>query len=664
MQANTHFGHYLLERLLGAGGMGQVWLAFDTQTERQVAVKVLPPAFSHDEDYRQRFLREAKVAAALREPHIVPIHSFGTIDDQLYIDMAYIEGRDVGSLLKEGPLPVPKAVDIIAQTGDALDAAHEAGLVHRDVKPSNLLLTHRKGFVYLIDFGIAFGTQQTRLTGSGLSVGTLEYMAPERFVGTFDASVDVYALACVLYHCLTGRPPFGNTTPERQMHGHIGQPPPRPSAANSAVPVALDAVIARGMAKKPRDRYATAGDLGEAARAALVAAPPRMMADDEEPTVPAPAPALPRPAPSRVLPPPGTRVARPMVTPPIAPPRPERNRGRWVIFAALVGVVLLVSAAVAYIYSTRTTSTDNAGSSDVSTTTAPIGPPSHTATVDVGDHPIGISIDSAAQRAYVTNISDGSVSVIDVDQLAVVSTIRVGTEPAGIAVDPAARKLYVVNSADGNVSVVDSSSGVVLGSVDVGNNPWDIAVDPATHTAYVANQDDGTVSIIEGDRVVDTVTVGANPIVPQIDPDTRVVYVSNLNDASVSVIDMASRDVVDTIQVGNEPNGIAIDPATRTAFVTNRADGTISVFDTATREVIDTVDVGGRPVAVAIDPTAHTAYISGDRNEWLTTVDTATRKVTGSYGFADSPVGVAVDLPTHRAFVNSYEDGTVSVVSR
>ncbi|MFF0609058.1 protein kinase [Nocardia tengchongensis] len=266
-------GHYRLVELLGRGGMGQVWLAEDTRLEREVALKLLPAELAEDEDYRRRFEREARLAARLRGPHVVPIHAFGELDGRLYIDMELIEGSDLGKTLREeGSLPPARAVDLVSQVAAALDIAHQAGLVHRDVKPSNVI-TLPSGFAYLIDFGIARGVGQATITGTGVAVGTWAYMAPERYSGTEDLRSDVYSLACLLYETLTGAKPFAQADPVQQMAAHVTSEPPRASDRNSLVPAALDAVIIRGMAKDPDRRHPSAGALAAAARAALEAAP-------------------------------------------------------------------------------------------------------------------------------------------------------------------------------------------------------------------------------------------------------------------------------------------------------------------------------------------------------------------------------------------------------
>ncbi|MGW4092856.1 serine/threonine-protein kinase PknD [Nocardia sp. NPDC004750] len=266
------FGRYRLLSLLGQGGMGQVWRAHDSLTNRVVALKVLPERFNDDEQLRERFRRECRAVAQLTEPHVIPIHDFGDIDGRLYLNMRLIEGTDLRTVItREGALSPRRAVAIIAQVAGALQAAHDAGLVHRDVKPSNVLLGSDE-FASLIDFGIAHATDDRTLTSIGETIGTAAYMAPEEISAGVkaDARVDVYALTCVLYECLTGRPPF---TSESGMQGviahHLYTPPPRPSATTPEVPTAFDAVIAKGMAKNPDDRYQTARELAAAACAAV-----------------------------------------------------------------------------------------------------------------------------------------------------------------------------------------------------------------------------------------------------------------------------------------------------------------------------------------------------------------------------------------------------------
>lgn len=270
--AGRRFGPYRLDRLLGSGGFGEVYVAEDTEKRRVVALKLIAAPYSQDPSFRERLYREANAAGQLHDPHVVPIHSFGEIDGQLYIDMRLIDGSDLQAVLAGvGALQPRAAVDIARQIASALDAAHDAGIVHRDVKPANVLLT-ADNFVCLVDFGLASAASETRITGTGTTIGTLAYMAPERFgTGAVDASADVYALACVLYECLTGEAPYPAASDLPGLLGaHLYAPIPRPSRQQQ-IPGGLDAVIARGMAKSPADRYRTAGELARAASQALVA---------------------------------------------------------------------------------------------------------------------------------------------------------------------------------------------------------------------------------------------------------------------------------------------------------------------------------------------------------------------------------------------------------
>lgn len=263
------FGRYRLIDVIGEGGMGKVYKAHDTVIDRHVAVKVLSPEVAAEPGFQERFRREAHTAARLTEPHIVPIYDTGEIEGRLYLVMPIINGTDVGTLLKrEGPMSPQRTVVVIEQLAAALDAAHAAGLVHRDVKPSNALITSRD-FTYLIDFGIAHNVAATRVTKTGAIIGTLAYMAPERFTdGVTDARADVYSLACLLHECLTGAQPYPGDSAEQQITAHLALSPPRPADLNPAVPAAFDDVVARGMAKRPTDRFASAGELARAAGAA------------------------------------------------------------------------------------------------------------------------------------------------------------------------------------------------------------------------------------------------------------------------------------------------------------------------------------------------------------------------------------------------------------
>jgi serine/threonine kinase PknH len=338
-RVGTQFGPYRLQRLLGRGGMGEVYAAYDTVKDRTVALKLMSQHFSSDDVFRRRMQREAHTAGRLQEPHIVPIHDYGEIDGQLFIDMRYVEGSDVSALIRrEGPLAPPRAVAIIEQVAAALDAAHRAGVIHRDIKPENILLTG-EDFAYLADFGIAAAFTDQNVTKTGTAVGSWCYMAPERFGdGEITYRADIYALTCVLYECLTGVPPYSSESLPALMAAHLTRPVPRPSQQNPSVPSGFDHVIARGMAKEPTERYESAGALAKAAHDAL-SAPDQHRADTllEHTRQFVPPPSGPMP----MMPP-----QLPLLPQAWAPARPPRRKPWLLVGAVAVVIALLVGTAI------------------------------------------------------------------------------------------------------------------------------------------------------------------------------------------------------------------------------------------------------------------------------------------------------------------------------
>jgi serine/threonine protein kinase, bacterial len=349
------FGPYRLLRLLGRGGMGDVYEAEDTRKGRVVALKLISPQFSDDPMFRARMQREAGAAGRLTEAHVVPIHDYGEINGQLYLDMRLIDGANLAALLKRsGPLSPPRAVAIVRQIASALDAAHASGVTHRDVKPENILITD-DDFAYLVDFGIARAGTDQGLTQTGMAMGTYKYMAPERFTGNeVTYRSDIYALACVLGEALTGMPPFRADSIERLVAAHLMEPAPRPSQLRPGqVPVALDEVIAKGMAKSAEERYRSAGELANAALDALTAPEQHQAARISEEAAAAETMARPvaggndagwrPPPPARPTGPPTYHSPPRTHHPDFAPAAlARRNKRKWWILAG-VAVILLVA---------------------------------------------------------------------------------------------------------------------------------------------------------------------------------------------------------------------------------------------------------------------------------------------------------------------------------
>ncbi|MGW0160142.1 serine/threonine-protein kinase [Mycobacterium sp. NPDC003323] len=334
----TRFGPYELRSVIGVGGMGEVYRAYDTARERMVAIKLLRPDLVADRSFQERFRRESRLAARLQEPHIIPVHDFGEIDGVLYIDMRLVEGPSLKEVLTSvGALAPQRAVSIIRQVATALDAAHANGLVHRDIKPENILLTS-DDFAYLVDFGIAHAGGEPAVTSTGLVVGSSAYMAPERFNGDRGGPpADIYSLACVLYESLTGLEPFATGDVRQVLAAHMFSAPPRPSIMRRGVSRGFDDVIACGMAKNPAERFRTAGDLACAAASAV---------DGVQPVA----------APAVAVAPPSTRqysAVHPNPHPSVVTPLPQQSRpqrirpgvsGRWALAGATVGLFAIAGA--------------------------------------------------------------------------------------------------------------------------------------------------------------------------------------------------------------------------------------------------------------------------------------------------------------------------------
>src|SRR6476469_154399 len=268
------FAGYQSERRLGRGGMGILYLAVEPGLERRVALKLIAPEAAVEEVFTRRFSEESRIAASIEHPNVVPIYAAGEEAGVPYIAMRYVAGADLARrLVREVCLPPPSAVELIGQIGNGLDAIHAAGLVHRDVKPANVLLSGGEGaeHAYITDFGVARNVAtESGLTQTGRFVGTLDYVAPEQISGgAVDARVDVYALGCLLFKLLTGEVPFPREGDAARLYAHLNDPPPAPSLYAPEVSMALDDVVVRAMSKSPGDRFPSAGDLGRAAQAAL-----------------------------------------------------------------------------------------------------------------------------------------------------------------------------------------------------------------------------------------------------------------------------------------------------------------------------------------------------------------------------------------------------------
>jgi serine/threonine protein kinase, bacterial len=642
----TPFGRYRLIELIGRGGMGEVWRAYDPTMDRMVALKLLPPNFAGDKVFQERFRREARAAARLDEPHVVPFHDFGEIDGRLYVTMRLIKGRDLQTILADGPLSSERAVRIIDQVAQALHAAHRIGLIHRDIKPSNILLAEND-FAYLIDFGIARAAGDTGLTSTGAAIGTWAYMSPERLnTGHADARADIYALTCVLHEALTGQRPYPGDSLEQQIVGHLTSPPPRPSMLQPGVPEAMDAVIATGMAKQPDQRYASTVELARAARDAI--------------TVPIPGPVL-SPAPN----PPSTERAQPTApivgaddTPhapqptkpthvsdpsvaatehadwvhqpptqlaprgPIRPPQPPQRTARLTRRAKIIGLtaaalVVVVVAIIAVVASQSGSSRSAHGSgSSLSSRPSSLPPPALSAVprpspIDLPftgvQFPQGVAVD-ATGSVYVADGKGNRVLKLAAGAATPTELPFTGLNmPGGVAVDTAG-SVYVAFSGSNRVLKLAAGAATPTELPFTGlNMPDGVAVDTAG-SVYVAD--------IWNERVLKLPPgAGSATELPFTGLDSPVgvavdaagtVYVTDANNNRVLEL-VAGAVAPIKLPITGHPRGVAVDAAGNVYVVVNS--GVLKLAPAAAAPTELRFSGLNEPEGVAVD-TAGNVYVT------------------------------------------------------
>ena len=557
-----NFGRYELLSLLGKGGMGQVWRARDSQTNRVVALKVLPENSADEDEPRERFRRECEAVAQLTEPHVIPIHDFGDMDGRLFLNMRLVDGTDLRTLLKrEGALAPERAVAIVAQVAGALQAAHDVGLVHRDVKPSNILVC-ANDFAYLIDFGIAHASGDHTLTKAGETIGTAAYLAPEAIGAAVKthARVDVYALACVLYECLTGQPPFTSDMGIQGMIAHhLHTPPPRPSANAPDVPTALDAVIARGMAKDPDERFPTVQDLTTAARAAI--------GTIELPTTPA--------------------------------VRPKRLSRKAIASIVAAAVTVVAVAATAIVVAVRP-------SSDQSPASTPPGQgySSQTA-LPFSDVRVagGIAVD-ADQAVYVTGIGTDRVWRLEAGSTTATELPFSGLKnPRDVAVD-AKGDVYVTDSGNDRVLRLPAGAPAAIPLPFSGlNDPRGVAVTPAGDVFVVDRGNDRVLHLAVGaPAAIPVPLAGLNdPRGVAVDPHGDVFVTDGYNDR-VLQFPAGSAAATEVPFTGlNDPHGLAVD-AEHNIYITDRGNAGVLQLREGATAAIPLPFIGlNDPQGVAVD---------------------------------------------------------------
>ncbi|MFF1358945.1 serine/threonine-protein kinase [Streptomyces sp. NPDC058297] len=599
-------GRYRLLRRLGTGGMGRVWLAYDQDLECEVALKevVLPPDLPEQEVGARvaRARSEAQHAARLRNhPNVVTVYDIVEAGGLPWIVMEFIPGAmDLEAVVREqGPLPPAQAARIGLAVLDALLEGHRLGILHRDVKPANILLTHHDpqlshppgdGQVLLTDYGIALepNTGETRLTGPMEILGTPRYMAPERARSEAPTPAsDLFSLGATLYFAVEGTGPFDRETAVTTLSALLFEPATLSLRAAELTPVLLGL-----LAKDPADRL----DGAEAAQqlTAIAAQPhpsssqqpdlPPKMPPPERPGPPASKPPRPQESPPPTEIPPQAEREVPTNTPlgalphknegtearrPPHPPRSMHRRARRVAGAVLVALV--AGGGGIYVTQCRSPSPELRASTSV-------------LSMPVDKSPQGVAASPNGRRVYVTSYSSGSVSVIDPNtDRTVGKPIPVGDNPEKMTVSPDGRRIYVTSYSSDSVSVIDATTDRTVGKpIPVGDNPEGVAVSPDGRRVYVTNGPANSVSVIDTAKnrtVGSPIHVGSFPKGVAVSPDGRWVYVANAISASVSVIDATTdRTVGRPIHVGRFPAGVTVSPDGRQVYVANGSSNSVSVI--------------------------------------------------------------------------------------
>ena len=473
------FAGHEIEAVAGRGGMGVVYRARQRSLDRTVALKVIAPSLMQDAAIRRRFVRESRIAASIDHPNVIPIYYTGEEDGVAYIAMRYVAGDDVRTLVRrEGRLDPRRAARIASQVAAALDAAHAAGLVHRDVKPANVLLGP-EDHVYLTDFGLTKHVlSDAGATKPGHWVGTLDFVAPEQIRGErIDARADVYGLACLLYYMRAGRPPFDYDTDEAKLWAHLSAEPPRITEAAPGIPAAFDELIARGLAKSPADRFPSAGDLGRAALAAAsgdqvtegernVAVGPAAPPEAETATA-ATRPALPGEAPAAP-----TELAP---TEAVAPPR-RRHRIAWALVAAAALLALGIGGGLAL----RNGGNETPVSATRTPTRTPVpSEPTVTATVDVEGRPN--TVVAAGGRVWTGSFAKTRLTAIDPGSAKVEKRVAPWVGEGLRELHRVGGTLWVLNARQQRVLRLDARTGKPAGPpVELPGVPTAMACDETT----------------------------------------------------------------------------------------------------------------------------------------------------------------------------------------
>lgn len=545
---DTFAGH-VIEGEVGRGGMGVVYRARNVALDRIRALKVVAPELSADPAFGARFRREARLAASVEHPNVVTVHHAGDEDGLLYIVMRYVDGVDLSRVLAAGPLSPERAIAILRPVAAALDAAHAAGLVHRDVKPANVLIEAGGAErVYLTDFGISKplaaagpggGTATTALTASGQVLGTADYVSPEAIEGgAVDARSDVYSLACLAYHLFAGRPPFERDRDLATLIAHTKAERPSAAAVNPRLPMAIDGALREGMSIDPERRPASAGELVGRLEAALGSS---------------------RSSPSDRLP------AKTVV----------------------LGIAGLLVVAATIVIATSLLGGD--GGDEIPSVTSPV-----VATGAVGAGPVGVAVGDT--RIWVASRDANQVWRLRRDEPVQANEPIDLPEPRSVAIGLGS--IWVVNGV--SLYRIDPEGGAIPELIAVGEGPGDVAVD--SDFVWIANEEDGTVTRVEpgppgSEPETTTIAVGEEP--RSIATGRGSVWVAVTGEGAVKEIDSANAEVTDSVRVGSQPTSLAV--GADSVWVADNEESRLYRFDRRSGEIAGTpIEVAQAPRGVAV----------------------------------------------------------------
>ena len=622
------FAGHRIDEVIGSGGMGIVYRARHLALDRERALKVVAPRLSADHRFQERFKRESRLAAQVEHPNVIPVHHAGEEGGHLYLAMRLVDGVDLRRLVEaSGPLDPARAVRVLAGIAGGLDAAHAKGLIHRDVKPANVLVERDGGAerIFLTDFGISrLAGSEESLTTTGEFFGSVDYVAPEQIEGDpVDGRTDVYALGGVLHFMLTGGPPFPRDTELAKLFAHANAARPRSSDSVPGLPQAIDEVVAKAMAKRPEDRYGSAGELARAAAMAL---------GEQVPDLP----------PVASPPPPRTRDS----VETLRLRRPARRR----LSLAIGALVAVAAAGVAGILALS--------SGDGSDGQSPAGPqPELAGNITVGERPAGVSV--GPDRVWVASTAEEVVAPIDPDKELAGKQIAIDGRPVSVAVGFGS--IWVVNHTADTLVRLNPADGEAPISIPVDDRPTDVAI--GERWVWVTNGGSDTVSRVDPDSnsVDKRVYVGPSP--RAVVTGEGGVWVANIDDSSVSRINPRTAERIGLpIEVGQRPGDLAV--GFGSVWVTDNYGGTLTRIDAdpplesdPPRVVGDPITVGSRPRAV--ETGFGYVWVANGEDGTVTRVDPETVSPTGPpIRVGKNPADIAVGLGS--VWTANFNDSTVT----